>query len=255
MKNYAMWISYDGTRYAGWQRQKNHMTVQGIIEKELSFLLKRPITIHASGRTDAGVHALEQCASFEAALPMPTERLKQALSNALPDDMALLELINVSHDFHARYSAIGKTYEYRLYCSKATNPFLNRYATQCKYVLDEKSIREAMGHFLGEHDFIGFMASGSHVKDTVRTIHSFDLEIVDNLWTFRISGDGFLYNMVRIIIGLMMRVGQGFVRPEDVLSIIESKNRSAARWTAPPQGLFLKTIFYPQNEIKNLDNC
>lgn len=252
--SYAIWIAYDGTAYSGWQRQNNAKSIQAVIEKELSLLLKTSITIHASGRTDAGVHAYGQCASFKARALMPVDKLKFALSNRMPEDISIVDIKEVPDAFHARYSAIGKTYEYHLYVSQNNDPFKNRYASRVKYPLNEVLVREAMRAFLGTHNFVGFMASGSHVQNTIRTIHSFDLEIVDNNWKFTISGDGFLYNMVRIIIGLLIRVGEGHIKPDTIASIINSQNRSLARWTAPPNGLFLKTVFYPQNSIEIEDN-
>lgn len=254
MKHYAIWIAYDGGQYSGWQRQNNSKSVQQVIEQALKTLLKEPVTIHASGRTDAGVHAIGQCASFQATTPMTEDKFLFALNNRMPSDITITALREVSESFHARYSATGKTYTYQLYTGRERDPFLNRYYAHVKKPMDEQAVRVAMMAFLGEHDFVGFMASGSQVKDTVRTITAFDLKIVDNLWTFEITGDGFLYNMVRIIIGLLIRVGHGDTNSEEIESIINSRNRDRARWTAPPQGLFLKKVFYPQNAFKVEDN-
>lgn len=254
MKHYAIWISYDGGQYSGWQRQNNSKSVQQVIEQALKTLLKESITIHASGRTDAGVHATGQCASFQATTPMTVDKFLFALNNRMPSDIAITALKEVPESFHARYSATGKTYVYQLYTGRESNPFLNRYYAQVKKPMNEEAVRHAMTAFLGEHDFVGFMASGSQVKDTVRTITDFKLNVVDNLWTFEITGDGFLYNMVRIIIGLLIRVGHGDTKSDEIEAIIHSRNRDRARWTAPPQGLLLKKVFYPQNAFKIEDN-
>ncbi|MGX8797198.1 tRNA pseudouridine(38-40) synthase TruA [Fusibacter sp. JL298sf-3] len=244
--HYALWVAYDGSAYAGWQRQQNAVTVQGVVEKTLAHIVKAPVTLHASGRTDAGVHALAQCASFTAPALMPADKLRFALNNRLPEDIYVTALEEVPADFHARYSAVGKTYAYKLYVSEARNPFYKAHYAQVKKPLDEVAVRQAMTAFLGTHDFKGFMASGSHVKTTVRTVHAFTLEVSEGLWTFEITGDGFLYNMVRIIIGLLLRVGHGHIDSAAVPEIIASGDRSRARWTAPPNGLYLVSVSYPQ---------
>lgn len=247
----ALIIAYDGSRFSGWQRQHSLRTVQGVIEEALFKLLGTSITIHASGRTDAGVHAYGQCASFTADIKMPIEAFKLALNRRLPKDVKIISVHKMASTFHARYDAIGKTYVYKIVNNQYEDPFLSAFMTFVAKPLDEKSIREAMMYFCGTHDFIGFKASGSMVKSTIRTIHDFELQVKDNIWTFTINGDGFLYNMVRIIIGLLIRVGHHHIDPKSIESIISSKDREKAKWTAPPNGLYLKDVSYPEEIQKN----
>ncbi len=244
MSNIAIWIKYDGTHYSGWQRQPKHKTVQGVIEKKLSRVLGTEVVIHGSGRTDSGVHALSQCASFTADLIMPEDRLKYALNRVLPVDILVHELKVMPDDFHARYSAKGKTYIYKVYLDEIRDPFKDNYYYHYPHKLDLDAIQEGMKFFLGTHDFKTFMASGSAVSNTVRTIHSFEVEQVGNTLEFTISGDGFLYNMVRIIIGTLFQVSRGKTSPDEIPLIIANQDRSGAKWTAPPNGLYLKDVHY-----------
>lgn len=244
MSNVAIWVKYDGTNYSGWQRQPNHKTVQGVIEKKLSRILDKDIIIHGSGRTDSGVHALSQCATFEADLIMPQDRLKFALNRILPVDILVCDLSIMPDDFHARYSAKGKTYVYKVYMDKIRDPFRDNYYFHYPHKLDLDAIQKGMKYFLGTHDFRTFMASGSQVSNTVRTIHSFEVEQIGNTLEFTISGDGFLYNMVRIIIGTLFQVSRGKTSPEEIPMIIANHDRSGAKWTAPPNGLYLKEVHY-----------
>lgn len=240
----AIWISYDGSNFNGWQKQPKGRTVQGIIEAVLSSILDDQIVIHASGRTDAGVHAISQCATFDAKMIMPVSSLHTALMRRMPNDIVITDMKLVPDNFHARFSAVGKTYEYKIYTSEKSSPFKNRYHTHLPRVLNEADIRRAMKCFLGTHDFKGFMASGNSTNKTVRTIFNFDLEVKNDIWTFSITGDGFLYNMVRIIVGTLIQVGLGRAKPEEIPEIIKSGERSKAKWTAPPEGLYLKEVLY-----------
>lgn len=244
MSNIAIWIKYDGTHYCGWQRQPKHKTVQGVIEKKLSRVLGSDIVIHGSGRTDSGVHAYSQCASFTADFNMPQDRLKFALNRILPVDILVHNLSVMPDDFHARYSAIGKTYIYKVYLDEMRDPFKDNYYYHYPHRLDVDAIQKGMKHFLGTHDFKTFMASGSAVSNTVRTIHSFNMEQIGNTLEFTISGDGFLYNMVRIIIGTLFQVSKGKIDHDEIPMIIAKQERSGARWTAPPNGLYLKEVHY-----------
>ncbi|MBM7561829.1 tRNA pseudouridine(38-40) synthase TruA [Fusibacter tunisiensis] len=248
-KTIAMWIAYDGADYCGWQKQKHHKTIQGILEKKLARILKTDIRIHGSGRTDSGVHAMGQCVTFTADLIMPVDRIQVALNKILPSDIFINDVREMPNDFHARYSAIGKTYVYKVYMGKQRDPFKDRYYSYCPYKLDLEAIKNAIPCFLGQHDFRTFMASGSQVSNTVRTIHVFELkeDFKNNILEFTISGDGFLYNMVRIIIGTLFQVGRGNVKVEEIPNIIEACDRSAAKWTAPAQGLYLKEVHYENN--------
>jgi tRNA pseudouridine38-40 synthase len=242
--NVAFWVAYDGSSYCGWQRQKHHKTVQGVLEKKLSRVLGKDIAIHGSGRTDSGVHALAQCVTFTAELNMPVDRIKIAMNKILPQDIFIKEIKEMPDSFHARYSAIGKTYIYKVYLDRERDPFKDKYYCHYPYELNVDDIRKAMKYFLGTHDFRTFMASGSQVSNTIRTIHEFRLKAEGNILEFSITGDGFLYNMVRIIIGTLFQVGRGKVPVNEIQGIIEAKDRSAAKWTAPAQGLYLKEVLY-----------
>ena len=252
MHTIAMLVQYDGSGYHGWQRQLNGKSLQETIEKPLSRLLKQKISLTASGRTDARVHALAQCASFQCDLIIPIEKLKFALSTQLPSDIVMLAMWIADDSFHARYDATEKTYLYKLYFATTSDPFRNKYSLYVPTALDEIAIKEAMQLFLGKHDFRGFMATGSSVRNTVRTIYQFELSHCLDEWHFEITGDGFLYNMVRIIIGLLIEVGKGKIDPEAITGIIESRDRTKAKWTAPPQGLYLKKVKY-ENDKTTVD--
>jgi len=249
---YFMVISYDGSGYSGWQRQSvgNYIkqnSIQAVLEKGLKTVLGERILIDGAGRTDAGVHAFGQTASFKTDNSIPPDKFRFALNRVLPSDIYVKSLVPVPDDFHARYSAIGKTYEYRLYTDKDRNPFLSKQMSFVLGELDEDKIRQAMQYFMGKHDFKTYMASGSKVKNTVREITSFDLMKSDNQWCFLISGDGFLYHMVRIIIGTLINVGKGNICPDSIPDIIKSGDRSRAKDTASPEGLYLLSVQYPDN--------
>lgn len=250
MKAFKCIVAYDGTSYAGWQRQKDQVTIQSEIEDAMKKLLRTHVPIDGSGRTDAGVHASGQVFSFHYDLPMPLKSFKTALNRLLPADICVLEVEETVSDFHARFSAKGKTYAYHIYRSELRNPFRHRTAWQVYGPLDVERMRMAAAFMEGTHDFSAFMASGSSVKDAVRTIYEITIDTVDHdeevHMTF--SGNGFLYNMVRIMTGLLVEVGKGKKSPESVKTIIDSRIRSNAPLTAPAQGLFLMKVHYSENE-------
>ncbi|MFZ5966759.1 MAG: tRNA pseudouridine(38-40) synthase TruA [Bacillota bacterium] len=244
MQNVKLLIEYDGTRFCGWQRQENGRTVQEEIEKALSKVMKKEIRINGSGRTDAGVHALGQVASFQGDFSIPVDRISLALNALLPEDISIHDAVAVGEDFHARYSAKGKRYIYQIYNHPYRSALYRNYAYFVPQVLDIEAMERAAAYFLGEHDFRGFMASGSSVKDTVRTIYSLDVYQMDKMIKLEISGNGFLYNMVRIIAGTLTEVGKGKIDAEQVPHIIHSCSRKQAGPTAPPQGLYLAEVYY-----------
>jgi len=249
MKTFMMIVSYDGTNYFGWQRQRHHTSIQGTIEQALKKMLREDISIDGAGRTDAGAHSLGQTATFNTTRDVSAEQIKIAVNNLLPEDIVLKEVMAVSPSCHARYHAIGKRYGYKLYLSSYADPFKSRYAARIVHALDEKAIRKAMVHFIGTHDFAAFMASGSNIDNTVRTITQFDLSIKENEWYFQITGDGFLYNMVRIIVGTLLDVGRGKLSSNAIEDIIQSRDRDLAKRTAPSCGLYLEKVYYSE-EIK-----
>ncbi|MCT4605174.1 MAG: tRNA pseudouridine(38-40) synthase TruA [Marinisporobacter sp.] len=244
MKNVKLIIQYDGTNFSGWQVQPNARTVQQEIEKALSKIMKRPIKINGSGRTDAGVHALGQVASFCEEFSIPIEKIPVALNSLLPQDIAIKEAIEGSVDFHARYNAVGKKYIYKIYNKEIRNPLLRNYTYFVSKPLDIEKMKKACDYFIGEHDFKGFMASGSSVVDTVRRIDALKLYEKDEILTIEVKGNGFLYNMVRIVAGTLVDVGKGKIKEEEVPMIIRSCKREKAGHTAPPQGLYLAKVFY-----------
>lgn len=250
MQTILLKIVYDGSAYHGWQRQSNQASVQDEIEKVLSKLFGEKISIDASGRTDAGVHALEQSVSFKVNLKMPVEQLKFVINRRLPKDIFVSSATEVYNDFHARYSAIGKAYEYHIYTSLERNPFKDKYSCHYPHGLNLEAIKKGMKLFLGTHDFATYMASGSDKENTERTIFAFKLyEEVDDI-RLVIVGDGFLYNMVRIMVGTLLHIGEEKIVPEKVTEILKSGDRSRAKLTAPASGLYLKKVFYSEYELE-----
>ncbi|WLV24837.1 tRNA pseudouridine(38-40) synthase TruA [Aciduricibacillus chroicocephali] len=244
-------LSYDGTNYAGFQFQPNQRTVQGEIEKALTTFHKGTWTrIHASGRTDAGVHARGQVFHFDTAFNVPDENWKRALNTLLPDDLHIQHAEHVSEDFHARYSAVEKEYHYFIRTG-IYDVFKRNYTHHIAYPLDLGAVREACGRLLGTHDFTTFSSAKSTAKGScVRTLHEVSfLEQGDTL-EFIFRGNGFLYNMVRIIIGVLLDIGKGKFEPGIIDEMLEKKDRQIHRKTAPPQGLHLWKVSYPDNLLK-----
>ena len=246
MKTFMMTVAYDGTNYHGWQRQTHLISVQGTLEKALKKMLREEIHIDGAGRTDAGVHSLGQVATFITTRDVTQDQIKIAVNNLLPEDIVLKNVVEVASSCHARYHASGKRYGYKLYLSPHTDPFKSRYAARIFHALDEISIREAMAYFMGQHDFATFMAAGSKIENTVRTITQFELFVEEDEWYFQITGSGFLYNMVRIIIGTLLDVGRGKICSGDIEHIIKRKDRNLAKRTAPSCGLYLEKVYYPE---------
>lgn len=247
MKKLAMKIRYDGTNYHGWQRQKNAITVQQVIEEALSDLTGESVSVTGCSRTDAGVHALEYYFHFESNTSIPVEKLPYALNYWLGEDISAVEAFEVPEDFNARFSAKGKRYIYRIQNAKTKNPFLNRYSWHIPYHLDVEKMIAAAPILEGTHDFAGFMAAGGDQKTTVRTVRvcrvEQDAEMPESI-TVTVEADAFLYNMVRIITGTLAEVGFGRIKVEDLAEILASCDRTRCGLTAPPQGLFLKKVYY-----------
>ena len=256
MRNILLTIEYDGTNFSGWQRQPNARTVQGEIEEALTKLIGKPMLIDGTSRTDAGVHAKGQCASFKLEdAGIPTDRIAKALNDILAfdklegiGDVRILSAVEMPEDFHARYSAKGKRYIYRLYNAAEKSPFRRTLFYQIAEKLDLDAMRDAAKYIIGTHDFKSFETSGSTVHEsTVRTIYNLTITqsaTDSNMIEISIEGDGFLYNMVRIIVGTLIEVALHKKTPAEVEKIIEAKDRSLAGHTAPPQGLYLDEVFY-----------
>lgn len=242
--NIRLSLQYDGTDYHGWQVQENAVTVQEIVKNALSGLTGEKINLIGCGRTDAGVHALDYTCNFHTETTIPVEKLPYALNSRLPEDIVCFAADVVSDDFHAKNSAVRKRYVYKILNAPFPDAFMKNYAWHFKYPLDTAKMQRAAEAFLGEHDFIGFASSGFTVKTTVRTIYSLDVSKENDIITIDITGNGFLYNMVRIIAGTLAFAGCGKLDPDDTARIIASKDRTKAGITAPPQGLFLKEVYY-----------
>lgn len=244
MKNVKLTIAYDGTNYSGWQFQINARTVQEEIQKALKIIMKKDIKINGSGRTDAGVHALEQVANFKADFTIPVDRIPVAMNGLLPPDIAIKKAEDVDMNFHARYSSKGKRYIYKIYNAKVRNPLYRNYSYFVNREIDINKIKEASKYFLGEHDFKAFMTKGSSIKTTVRTIYSINVYKRDDFIVIDYKGNGFLYNMVRIITGTLLDVNFGKINMEDLEDIIRLKDRNKAGHTVPAEGLYLAEVYY-----------
>lgn len=253
MKNVLLTIAYDGTNFSGWQKQPDQRTVQGELEKALSTLCNTEITINGTGRTDAGVHAWGQCASFRAEFGIPVERIKDALNDLLgtgrkaivPKDILIKEASLVPEDFHARFSARAKTYVYRIRNQVETDIFQRDYCFQVREPLDHELMRKGAELLEGTHDYKSFQASGGEEKETtIRTIKSIVIQEEENRLGIHVTGDGFLYNMVRIIVGTLVEVGKGKIPPEEIVNILDGKDRQLAGPTAPAQGLYLAKVYF-----------
>lgn len=261
-RNILLKIEYDGTDFSGWQRQPGRRTVQGTLEEALSKVLGQDIKIEGTSRTDAGVHALGQRAIFKGEFPIPTENIQKAVNNMLAGGMNnknKLPDINIAGvmveapDFHPRFDAKGKHYRYIIENSKTPNIFRRNYRYQINQWLDTDAMREAANQFLGEHDFAAFQSAGGTPREsTVRRIYSVDIYRRENDEIIvDIIGNGFLYNMIRIMVGTLVEVGLGKREPMEIDRILKSLDRSRAGHTAPPQGLYLMDVYYefPEMEI------
>lgn len=244
MESLRLTIAYDGTDYFGFQVQPNHKTIQGELERALSQIGKTPIRVIGAGRTDRGVHAEGQVVSFRHDLTLPNERIPKALNRYLPRDIRVLAAQQTTEDFHARYSAKEKTYRYQIVNSETPHVFLRNYALFLPEKLDIQAIKEALPLFLGTQDFTSFQATGSSVKNPIRTLTQADLTLAGSLLFFRFSANGFLYNMVRNMVGTLLLVGRGKIRPAEITEILARRDRRFAGTTAPPQGLFLEHVQY-----------
>lgn len=239
-----MVIEYDGTQFYGWQRQSSKRSVQGDIERVLTKIFKRKIEIDGAGRTDAGVHAYGQTATFTPPIPIPLENLKRAINNFLSEDIYIKEITIKDLGFHARYSAVGKTYIYKINNTLERNVFSAQYAYHYPYEIDDNLIKEAASYLMGEHNFSSFMASGSSAQNPVRTIHNITLSRNGDNLELTYTGNGFLYKMVRIITGYLLEVGQGKIKPEKTYDLLQNSTRKHTSKVAPAEGLYLFEVYY-----------
>lgn len=250
-------VAYDGTNYHGWQLQPNAATIEGELNRALCALTGEEIVVTGASRTDAGVHALGNVAVFDTTSRIPAEKFSYALNQRLPEDIVIQSSKQVADDFHPRHCDCRKTYEYDILNRTFPLPAYRNTAHFLYGTLNIEAMRRACQAFLGEHDFASFCAAGAQVQTTVRTIYSLEVECrplteanvgsADQLLTIRVNGNGFLYNMVRIIAGTLVEVGRGHIKPEEVAGIIAAKDRAKAGPTAPARGLRLVEIEYRNN--------
>jgi tRNA pseudouridine38-40 synthase len=239
MKRIMLTVAYDGTRYNGWQIQPNGNTIEGQLNHALTELLGEEIAVIGASRTDAGVHALCNMAVFDTDSRIAAEKIAPALNARLPEDIRIQKSEQVADDFHPRHCNTKKTYEYRIYMGKYENPIGRQYAHFVYVPLDVEKMQKAANYLIGEHDFKSFCVARAQVLTTVRTIYAADVQKEGNYLTIRVSGNGFLFNMVRIIAGTLLEVGRGNLEPEQMQCILEAKERRAAGPTAPARGLTL----------------
>ncbi|WP_053983262.1 tRNA pseudouridine(38-40) synthase TruA [Niameybacter massiliensis] len=244
MRRVQLIVAYDGTNFHGFAKQNHAATIQGTIEKALYELTKEKIDLVGSGRTDAGVHAKGQCCIIDTNTTIPTKNLVKALNGRLPKSIVIKDAMDVKEDFHPRFMAKRKTYRYQILTSSVNDPFVGPFSYFYPYPLDIERMQKAAKYIEGEHDFKGFCASGSSVKGTVRTVYSIEVRKVDDLIQIDICGNGFLYNMVRIIAGTLIEVGRGKKAPRCIAEMIEKKDRTLGGPTAPPEGLTLLEVYY-----------
>ncbi|BCB96981.1 tRNA pseudouridine synthase A [Dissulfurispira thermophila] len=272
MRNIKLSIQYDGTNYNGWQiqpseisdlrfeianykKKKDIITIQGIIQSTIKKITGEDAKVIAAGRTDTGVHAIEQIASFKTSSHLSADVIKRALNAVLPYDIRILDACDAADDFHPRYNAKSKTYVYIISNSAIISPFLYRYAWKIPHNLDIEKMKTASEFLKGRHDFSAFRASGCGAKNPVRTIlnisierlnaiHLFDMHLSGNFLKIRLQADAFLRHMVRNIVGTLVEIGKGKIEPEDIKKIINSKKRNLAGPTSPAKGLFLEKVFF-----------
>ena len=245
MPRYKCIISYDGSGFSGYQVQPNKRTVQSVLEAALTKMHKGvAVKVSASGRTDADVHAKGQVIHFDSCLHIPEDRWVIALNSLLPEDISVLSAVAVDESFHARFDAKGKEYRYMIHLSSKRDPFQRKFVYQYPYPLNLQAMEQASVFFLGTHDFTSFCAAKTEVEDKVRTIKTIDFTLENDLLTIRFVGNGFLYNMVRILVGTLLEVGSGDRSPEDIPIILAHRDRRLSGKTAPGHGLYLWEVFY-----------
>lgn len=244
--NYKLTIQYDGTRYDGWQRQGNtDNTLQGRLEGVLSRMVGKPVEIQGAGRTDAGVHARGQVASVHLPEGYTPQEVQNYLNRYLPEDVAVVDVVEVGERFHARLSATGKEYRYHIRMGSVPDVFARKYQYRVEEPLDLAAMERAAGYLTGKHDFRSFCGNRRFKKSTVREVFHIGVEVCGSDLTLVYRGDGFLYNMVRILTGTLLEVGLGQRTPESMVDILEARERTAAGKTAPAQGLVLQEVYYP----------
>lgn len=244
MRNIKLTISYDGTDFHGFQTQPNLRTVQGTLQARLEEVVGHPVSIIGSGRTDAGVHARAQIVNFHTSSRVPVEKWPIVCNVKLPNDLVVQDAVEVPEDWHARFSARGKVYRYQLDRSAFPDVFTRKYAYHYPYPICVERMIEAATHLVGRHDFTSFCAANTPVEDKVRMLHAVDLREEGHLLSVTCRGEGFLYNMVRIIVGTLLDVGRGKIEPGEIPDILLARDRKRAGVTAPAHGLTMWQVLY-----------
>lgn len=260
MKRVMLRVAYDGTGYCGWQLQPNAQTVEGVLNEALTRLLGEPVTVIGASRTDSGVHSLGNVAVFDTDTRIPAEKISYALNQRLPDDIVVQESCEVASDFHPRHCDSTKTYEYKILNREFPLPTVRRDTYFYHRALDAARMQAAAERLVGTHDFASFCAAHAQVETTVRTVYSCEVLREGDLIRIRVTGAGFLYNMVRIIAGTLIEVGAGAREPEEITAILQAHDRSAAGPTAPAHGLTMIGIKYentinPQKSVDSRKNA
>ena len=252
MRNLKVTMAYRGTKYHGYQRQDNALTIQEVVEKNVSRVLNHPVTINGCSRTDTGVHANCYCFNVYTDKEIPVRNFIRGVNGYLPDDISILTCEDVDENFHARFDCLGKEYIYKLHCSESKNPFADDLMLHYRRKFDVELARRAAEHFIGTHDFAAFCSNSTTVSTTVRTIYDFRIENVGDSVIMLVKGDGFLYNMIRIMVGTLIWVNEGKFSCDDIPAIMQSKDRTRAGKTAMPHGLYLNRIFYGSDSLEEL---
>lgn len=244
MKNIKLILQYDGTNYHGFQFQNDVISIQQVLQDAILKVFNKEIKVNGCSRTDAKVHAVKYCAGFEFDVNIPTSKIPEVLNKVLPADVRILSAHEMDASFHPRFSTKSKTYRYVINTSKTPSVFSKNYEWQIQKKLDITSMKKACKYIVGKHDFTSFMSAGSNVEDCVRNVYFLKIKKKKDNIVIYINADGYLYNMVRIIVGTLYDVGNGKYSPEEVKKIIEKKDRSYSGPTAPPQGLSLFDVIY-----------
>ncbi len=253
MKNIALRLRYDGSAYHGWQRQRDLPTVQQTVEEAIEKVCGERVHVTGCGRTDAGVHALRYCANFRTESSIPLDRLPLALNTRLPGDIAVTAACQAEDSFNAIGSCVKKEYVYRILNSRIPDPFLEKRVCFYPSVLDIGAMSRAAAAFVGTHDFAAVRSVGTETKTTVRTVHWCEASRQGDLITVRVCADGFLYNMVRAMVGTMVYASYGKLAPEDIPALLDSRDRRLTGPTMPPQGLYMNRVWYDGAPGKMMD--
>ncbi len=244
MRNLKVIMSFKGSAYHGFQRQSGVMTVQQAVEEAVGSVLNEKVTIFGCSRTDKGVHANEYCFNLKTENQIRYRNFLRGINDRLPDDISLLSCEDAPLDFHARYDTKAKEYIYLIHNSESKNPFMRDLALHYRRPLDIELMKKGAAHYLGTHDFLSFCSKNGEKENTVRTIYKFDIEKNGDAVKMTVCGDGFLYNMIRIMVGTLFWINEGRLTPDDIPGIIQARNRNAAGRTALAHGLYLNKVFY-----------